>query len=207
MVRRLAHDPALAAAGSEGLAGMAGMAGLKTIIYGGAPMYLPDLEAALETFGPRLAQIYGQGETPMTITALTLADHGDRDHPQWRTRMQSVGTPRTDVEVRVVGPDGEDLPAGEPGEILDPASGHLGQPLDCPAVVGRPRGGVEADQPEATCAPGLDEESVAGRSGADVEQPCRATDFVHIRRRLRAGLDAPAQGHDAELPLGRLELP
>ena len=28
------------------------------------------------------------------------------------------GTPRTDVEVRVVGPDGEDLPAGEPGEIL-----------------------------------------------------------------------------------------
>jgi len=118
MVRRLAHDPALAAAGSEGLAGMAGMAGLKTIIYGGAPMYLPDLEAALETFGPRLAQIYGQGETPMTITALTLADHGDRDHPQWRTRMQSVGTPRTDVEVRVVGPDGEDLPAGEPGEIL-----------------------------------------------------------------------------------------
>ena len=121
MVRRLALDPALAAVGSAGTAETARpaeLAGLKTIIYGGAPMYLPDLEAALETFGPRLAQIYGQGETPMTITALTLADHGDRDQPQWRTRMQSVGTPRTDVEVRVVGPDGEDLPAGEPGEIL-----------------------------------------------------------------------------------------
>ena len=31
-------------------------------------MYLADLEVALGAFGPRLAQIYGQGETPMTIT-------------------------------------------------------------------------------------------------------------------------------------------
>ena len=42
-------------------------------------MYLADLEAALDVFGPRLAQIYGQGETPMTITALSKADHADRD--------------------------------------------------------------------------------------------------------------------------------
>ncbi|HMT90902.1 MAG TPA: AMP-binding protein [Dermatophilaceae bacterium] len=112
MVRRLSLDPALAGAGVDGLAG------LKTIIYGGAPMYLPDLEHALGVFGPRLAQIYGQGETPMTITALSLADHADREHPDWRVRLQSVGTPRTDVEVRVVGADGGDLPAGEPGEIL-----------------------------------------------------------------------------------------
>ncbi len=61
MVKRLAGDPDLAGAD---------LSGLKTIIYGGAPMYLPDLEQALSTFGPRLAQIYGQGETPMTITAL-----------------------------------------------------------------------------------------------------------------------------------------
>ena len=120
MVRRLALDPALAGAkaGTGAGAGADALAGLKTIIYGGAPMYLPDLEVALETFGPRLAQIYGQGETPMTITALTLADHADRSHEQWRSRIQSVGTPRTDVEVRVVGPDGAELPAGEPGEIL-----------------------------------------------------------------------------------------
>ncbi len=54
-------------------------------------MYLADLEDALAVFGPRLAQIYGQGETPMTITALSKADHADRDHPRWRERMQSVG--------------------------------------------------------------------------------------------------------------------
>ena len=29
-----------------------------------------DARKALDRFGPRLAQIYGQGESPMTITAL-----------------------------------------------------------------------------------------------------------------------------------------
>lgn len=112
MVKRLATDPALApGAGAD-------LSGLKTIIYGGAPMYLADLEIALATFGPRLAQIYGQGETPMTITGLSKADHADRDHPRWRERMQSVGFPRTDVEVRVADDDGRPLPAGEVGEVL-----------------------------------------------------------------------------------------
>lgn len=78
MVKRLAGDPALVTAN---------LSHLKTIIYGGAPMYLADLEKALGVFGPRLAQIYGQGETPMTITALPKADHADRDHPRWRERM------------------------------------------------------------------------------------------------------------------------
>ena len=59
MVKRLASDAAVASAN---------LSNLKTIIYGGAPMYLADLEDAIAVFGPRLAQIYGQGETPMTIT-------------------------------------------------------------------------------------------------------------------------------------------
>jgi acyl-CoA synthetase (AMP-forming)/AMP-acid ligase II len=109
MVKRLATDPAI---------GAADLTGLKTIIYGGAPMYLTDLEEALGVFGPRLAQIYGQGETPMTITALSKADHADRDHPRWSERLQSVGVPRTDVDVRVVDDDGRPLPAGEVGEIV-----------------------------------------------------------------------------------------
>jgi long-chain acyl-CoA synthetase len=88
------------------------LSNLKTIIYGGAPMYLADLEHALARFGPRLAQIYGQGETPMTITALSKADHARRD------RLESVGTARTDVEVRVVDDDDRELGAGEIGEIV-----------------------------------------------------------------------------------------
>ncbi len=109
MVNRLASDPAVASAD---------LSGLKTIIYGGAPMYLADLERALAVFGPRLAQIYGQGESPMTITGLSKQDHAERDDPHWQSRMQSVGLPRTDVDVRVVGDDGAPLPAGEIGEVV-----------------------------------------------------------------------------------------
>jgi acyl-CoA synthetase (AMP-forming)/AMP-acid ligase II len=109
MVKRLAMDPAIRDAD---------LTGLKAIIYGGAPMYQSDLTDALEVFGPRLAQIYGQGETPMTITALSKADHANRDHPRWSERIQSVGVARTDVEVRVVDGDGSPVPAGEVGEIV-----------------------------------------------------------------------------------------
>jgi len=51
----------------------------------------------------------------MTITALSKADHADTGHPRWREHLQSVGVPRTDVEVRVVDDADRDLPAGELG--------------------------------------------------------------------------------------------
>lgn len=91
--------------------------GLKCLIYGGAPMYLADLERALELFGPRLHQIFGLGETPMTITHLSRRLHAERDHPRWRERLASSGIARTGVEVRVVGDDGQPLPVGAVGEI------------------------------------------------------------------------------------------
>jgi acyl-CoA synthetase (AMP-forming)/AMP-acid ligase II len=109
MVKRLAGDSAIASAD---------LTNLKTIVYGGAPMYLADLEQALSVFGPRLAQIYGQGETPMTITALSKADHANRAHPRWSERLQSVGSARTDVEVRVVDDEGQPVPTGEIGEVV-----------------------------------------------------------------------------------------
>ena len=93
-------------------------ANLKTIIYGGGPMYVDDCIAALERFGPKLAQLYGQGESPMTITALSRAMHEDRSHPRWRERLASVGVAQSAVEVRVADRDDRTLPAGETGEIL-----------------------------------------------------------------------------------------
>jgi long-chain acyl-CoA synthetase len=48
----------------------------------------------------------------MTITALSKADHGLRE------KLSSVGRPRTDVEVRVVGDDDVELPTGETGEVV-----------------------------------------------------------------------------------------
>ncbi len=48
---------------------------LKTITYGGAPMYVADSLRAIELFGPRLYQLFGQGEAPMTITGLPQVFH------------------------------------------------------------------------------------------------------------------------------------
>jgi long-chain acyl-CoA synthetase len=91
--------------------------GLQTLVYGGGPMYLADLHAATDVFGNRLAQIYGQGESPMTITALGKFHHGDIGHPRHAQRLASVGVPQRVVEVTVRDPDGRELPAGDVGEI------------------------------------------------------------------------------------------
>ena len=91
---------------------------LRTIVYGGGPMYVADLERALALLGPRLVQIYGQGESPMTITCLSKAMHADAAHPRHAARLASVGVAFAGVEVTVAGPDDAALPAGNVGEIL-----------------------------------------------------------------------------------------
>ncbi len=107
MVKRLVDHP-----------GDSDARGLKTIVYGGGPMYVADCKAALARFGRKLAQIYGQGESPMTITCLDKAAHADTAHPRYEQRLASVGHAFTGVEVRVADADDRPLPAGEIGEIL-----------------------------------------------------------------------------------------
>ncbi len=92
--------------------------GLKTVVYGGGPMYVADLKEALDVLGNRLVQIYGQGESPMTITCLGRRDHADRGHPRWEARLASAGLPHSVVEVRIVDGDDRPLPPGETGEIV-----------------------------------------------------------------------------------------
>ena len=96
----------------------ADMSNLKTIVYGGGPMYVEDCQKALGLLGPKLVQIYGQGESPMTITVLPRAAHGETDHPRYRDRLASVGRAQHGVEVRVTDEDDNDVPTGEVGEIL-----------------------------------------------------------------------------------------
>jgi long-chain acyl-CoA synthetase len=91
---------------------------LKTILYGGGPMYLEDLLAGIERFGYKFAQLYGQGESPMTITALSAAVIADAQHPRWRERISSVGIPQSAVEVLTVDDGGRPLPQGEVGEVV-----------------------------------------------------------------------------------------
>ncbi|HYD55447.1 MAG TPA: long-chain fatty acid--CoA ligase [Burkholderiales bacterium] len=86
-------------------------AGLKTVVYGGAPMYVADLERALDLFGPRLYGLYGQGESPMTITGLPQ----DLHRPEL---LETCGFARTGVEVKVVDAADRELPPGEIGEVV-----------------------------------------------------------------------------------------
>jgi long-chain acyl-CoA synthetase len=109
MVSRLINHPG---------AGSADTRNLKTITYGGAPMYVADLKRALELFGPKLYQLYGQGESPMTIAGLTKAVHADISHPGYEQRLGSTGVARTGVAVMVVDDAGRELPVGEIGEVI-----------------------------------------------------------------------------------------
>ena len=108
MVRRLVD--AARARGSHG-------EGLKTVIYGGGPMYLADIEDAMAVMGQRFIQIYAQAESPMTITCLGRRWHAEAHLPGGRARLASVGLAQSAVELRITGDDGQPLAAGEVGEI------------------------------------------------------------------------------------------
>ncbi len=109
MLTRLVHSDA---------ARRADLRNLKTIYYGGGPMYLADLKRALSLFGPRLYQVYGQGESPMTISGLSKRLHGATDHPRYEALLASCGYARTGVQVKVVDAEGVELPHGEAGEVV-----------------------------------------------------------------------------------------
>lgn len=97
MVRRLLSHP------SEG---PEAFPGLKLIVYGGGPMLVEQVLNALTRLGPRFAQIYGQGECPMTISRLPRALHErNTDDASYRRRLGSVGVPFNLVDVRIGNPE------------------------------------------------------------------------------------------------------
>jgi len=121
---------------ASGAAGTADLRNLKTITYGGAPMYVADSLRAIDLFGPRLYQLFGQGESPMTITGLPQSDHAAR------AKLESCGFARTGVEVRVMDDEDRDLPAGEVGEIVTRSDCVMAGYWDNPAATAQTlRGG------------------------------------------------------------------
>jgi long-chain acyl-CoA synthetase len=94
-----------------------GSARMGTIVYGGGPMYVADIEDALAVMGHKFVQIYGQGEAPMTITVLPKHVIADTTHPRYLERLASVGFAQIGIEVSVRNADGAPLPSGEIGEV------------------------------------------------------------------------------------------
>src|SRR4029077_8784075 len=89
-------------------------ANLRTIVYGGGPMYVDILKKAMGVFGSIFVQIYGQGESPMTITGLRRVDHDSGDD----AILGSVGYARSGMDVAVLREDGTPADTGEIGEIV-----------------------------------------------------------------------------------------
>ncbi|CAB1074520.1 Long-chain-fatty-acid--CoA ligase (EC [Olavius algarvensis Delta 1 endosymbiont] len=91
---------------------------LRSIVYGGAPMLVEDLKEAVQKLGPCLVQLYGQGESPMTITYLPHQDHVFEGSAAREKRLASAGIPRTDVEVKIFDKEDNELPPGKIGNIV-----------------------------------------------------------------------------------------
>jgi acyl-CoA synthetase (AMP-forming)/AMP-acid ligase II len=86
---------------------------LREIAYGTAPITPSSLTAALAVFGCRFRQIYGNTESQSMISLL-----GPEDHSPGHPRLASAGRVSFGWEVRIVDPDGRDLPFEAAGELL-----------------------------------------------------------------------------------------
>ncbi len=89
---------------------------LRTIFYGASPISEDVLVRSMSALGCDFAQVYGLTETTGAITRLMPADHdpaGPRAH-----LLRSAGRPFDHVQLRIVdATTGEELPAGEVGEV------------------------------------------------------------------------------------------
>ncbi|SNS61369.1 fatty acid--CoA ligase [Sphingopyxis indica] len=94
---------------------------LKYILYGAAPIPLDLLRQCIKMFGAQFIQAYGMTETTGTICMLPPEDHD----PEGNRRMRSAGKPLPGVEIRILGPDGEEVPTGEVGEVVTRSSNNM----------------------------------------------------------------------------------
>jgi malonyl-CoA/methylmalonyl-CoA synthetase len=83
-------------------------AGMRLFVSGSAPLPAPVFEAFRARFGHAILERYGMTETLMTVSN---PYDGER-------RPGTVGRPLPGVDLRIVSPEGRDVPEGEPGELL-----------------------------------------------------------------------------------------
>lgn len=83
---------------------------LKGVLAGGSPLSPKLIHRFEETFGLPVYQVYGMTEMA-TITTVEPRDRRKED-------QRSAGLPLDCAQVRVVDPDGQDLPSGQNGEVL-----------------------------------------------------------------------------------------
>jgi long-chain acyl-CoA synthetase len=89
------------------------LSSVRLIVYGAAPIPAELLKQAMAIFKCGFQQVYGLTETTGAITLLPPEDHDPADPG----KLLSCGFAQKDVELRIVGEDGKDVPIGKVGEI------------------------------------------------------------------------------------------
>jgi acyl-CoA synthetase (AMP-forming)/AMP-acid ligase II len=96
---------------------------LAYLVYGAAPMAPHRLREAMETFGPVMAQFYGQAECPMFISTMSPVEHIVALNTGNSHLLASAGRPSQFCRVTILDDDDQPLPPGTIGEIA--VSGNL----------------------------------------------------------------------------------
>jgi len=99
------------------------LSSMKVITYGAAPMPLEVIKKAVELFpGVSFINAFGQTETASTITTLGPEDHDitgtEEEKEKKLKRLASIGKAMSDIEMKIIDEEGNDLPTGEVGEIV-----------------------------------------------------------------------------------------
>jgi long-chain acyl-CoA synthetase len=85
----------------------ADVSSVRYILHGAAPCPVAIKQAIIDWFGPVVVEYYAATEGGGTYVA----------SEEWLAKPGTVGKPHTDDHVRIVGPDGEEVPRGEVGTI------------------------------------------------------------------------------------------
>ena len=91
---------------------------LKTVYYSSAPMPVPLLREAIDTFGRIFVQFYGLTESGPSGSMLRKEDHLPDGTEKEQQRLASAGRPQIYNEIRIVDDNRQPLPAGQVGEVL-----------------------------------------------------------------------------------------
>ena len=105
---------------------------MQMMLVTAAPVSPSELARGVTTFGPCIAQCWGQAESPLLMTWMApdvLAAAAAGEHPE---RLGSCGTPTLATRISAMGEDGRLLGPGERGELvvrgLLVTDGYLGLP-------------------------------------------------------------------------------
>ncbi|MCB1017700.1 MAG: AMP-binding protein, partial [Acidimicrobiales bacterium] len=97
------------------------LASLRLLTYGASPMPAATLDRLMELYPDlEISQGYGMTECSSVLTFLRAEDHREGGD-----RLRSAGRPVPGVVLSIQDPEGNELPAGEPGEVCARAGNFM----------------------------------------------------------------------------------